>query len=200
MRLRVLEGGSPQAVDAYRGSAFDLTVHPLRPGFAHEAVELTVDAELAEAVERAAATEGLPTMLWAALAIESERALHAHPREAMIAVSAIEDKLDAAARATTSTAAAPRGRRLTRYALALRRGTVRAAGTPQRRLTLAVPHHTVIAWELAAVDAQQALGGWARARLARLPAGRPRWEAAAALAGQTLGEWIAVQAARRSSD
>jgi len=198
MTLRVLAGGSPEAVDSYRAATFDLAVHPMRPGLAHEAVTLTLDARLAAAVERGAAVEGLPTPLWAGLAIESERALRARAHDTGLAATALERALDAAADATGCLAAG-RGRRLVRYGLALRGRGPREMGPPCRRLTIAVPQHTLTAWELAATLEGQAVDGWAAASLEALPAGRPRWEYAAALAGQTLAEWVAVQAARRSS-
>lgn len=200
MTFTVLAGGSPEAVDAYHPTAFDLTVHPLRPGFAHAAVTLTLDAKLAEAVEAAAAADGLPTPLWAGLAIESERAVRALAQATGIDTAALEQTLAAAAVHTAETLAGQRGRRLARYALALRTCGARKPERPRKRLTVAVALHTLTAWELAAAVERQSVGDWAAARLASLPTGRARWESAAAQAGQTLGEWIAVQAARRSSD
>jgi hypothetical protein len=200
MTFSVLTGGLPEAVDAYHPTAFDLTVHPLRPGLAHAAVTLTLDAKLAEAVEGGAAVDGLPTPLWAGLAIESERAVRALAQGTGIDTTALERTLAAAAVHTAHTLVAQRGRRLARYALALRTCGARETERPRQRLTVAVPQHTLTAWELAAAVERQSVVDWAVARLASLPAGRARWESAAAQAGQTLGEWIAVQAARRSSD
>ncbi len=200
MSLRVLAGGSSAAVDAYRAAGFDLSVHPLRPGFAHQSVTLTLGARLAEDVERNAAAGGLPTPLWAGLAIESERALRALATDTGIDPVALERALDAAAVHATDLLAAQRGRRLARYALALRSCGPRATEPSRKRLVIAVPQHTLAAWELAAAREQQTMDCWAAARLERAPAGGVRWEAAAAQAGRTLGEWIAVQAARRSSN
>lgn len=200
MLLRILEGGSTQTVDAYRPSQFDLGVHPVRPGVAHDGLTLALDSALASGVERAAAGEGLPTPLWAALVIESERALHTLARDTATDTRILERALEDSALCAFDVLPALRGRRLVRYALALCDLRPRATRTPQRQLTLAVPHHTLVAWELAATAEQQALTQWAEGHLRRLPSDRARWESAAAKAGQTIGEWIAVQAARRSSD
>jgi hypothetical protein len=198
--LRVLAGGSAEAVDAYRAPAFDLTFHPLRPGFAHEAVTLALDARRAEAVERGAAAEGLPTPLWTGLVIESERALQAVARDAGINATTLGNSLNGAAARTTAGLAVQRSRRLGRYALALQRCGPRNAHPPCQRLTIAVPQHTLTAWELAAGLERTTVEPWATAHLETLPEGRHHWESAAAQAGQTLGEWIALQAARRSSN
>lgn len=199
MHLRVLAGGPAEVVDAYRAAPFDLAVHPLRPGMAHEAVTLTLDLALGDAVERAAADEGLPTPLWAALVIESERALQALAHDVGVEEEAVEQALNLAAAESPDEPSVQRGRRLIRYALALRTPRPRSARSPCGRLKLPVPQHTFIAWESAAAAARLTVADWAAARLVRVPAGRARWESAAARAGQTLGEWIAVQAARRAS-
>jgi hypothetical protein len=200
MHLRVLAGGSAETVEAYRAARFDFAVHPLRPGIAHDGVTMRLDSALAGAVERAAASEGLPTPLWAALVIESERALKVLARDAGIDATALEQALNVAALRPPDPLPAQRGRRLVRYALALRDPEPRGAHSPRPRLTVAVPHHTFVAWELAAASEQESLADWAEAHLTRLPAQRARWESAAAQAGQTLGEWMALQAARRASD
>jgi hypothetical protein len=66
-------------------------------------------------------------------------------------------------------------------------------------LRLAVPHNTLLAWELRSATAGTRVVQWAHDMLRPLPVGRIAWEAAAAQAGQTLAEWTAAYAARRSS-
>jgi hypothetical protein len=200
MHLRVLAGGSAETVEAYRPGPFELAVNPVRPGIAHDCLKLTLDPALAAGVERAAAAEGLPTPLWVLLVIESERALLALSRDTGIDAALLEASLNGAAMHPLGALPAQRSRRLVRYALALSDRGPRAVESPRSRVTVAVPHHTFVAWELAAASEGQALPDWATAHLTRLPPQRPLWEAAAAQAGQTLAEWIACQAARRASD
>ena len=197
MILRVLTGGAAERVDAFRAEPFDLDVHPLRPGMGHEELVLTVSRELAAAVEAAAAADGIPVGLWAGIAIESERALGVVADGS--ALGDLESALIAAADAPVGGPLAHRGRRLVRYAKAIRAQPPRRAGAVAREVNVTVAHHTLLAWERAAADTRQSLEVWVTTRLERMPAGRVRWESAAAESGQTLSEWIALQAARRSS-
>ena len=199
MHLRVLAGGGTPDVDVYRPASFDLAVQPLRPGVAHESLPLFLEPRLADAVERAAAADGLPTSLWAGIAIESERALITLASAVTTDPAALAGILDDAARERHDGLANQRGRRVVRYALALRDCAPRAPVRGQSPLNVAVAHHTLIAWELAAAADGQSVDRWADACLSRLPVGRGRWESAAALVGQTVGEWIGAQAARCSS-
>lgn len=199
MTLRVLKGGCDEAVEAYAPGPFNLRVQPLRPGMAHERVEVVLDEKGASAVEAASTAEGVPTDLWAAIAIESERALLAAAEATGFARERLEAALDTASGDPKPGIPAQRGRRLGAYARALRRRNAATQGGPARRLPVAVAYHTLVAWELEAARAGASVATWASGLLAAMPEGRLVWEAAAAEAGQTLGEWIAVQAARRDS-
>jgi hypothetical protein len=199
MALRVLEGGTVHSVEAYRAAPFDLAVHPMRPGIAHDEVTLVLGPELALTIEQAAARDGAPTPLWASVAIESERALVALAQIGRAGRAALETSLDTAA-VPTSSVVLVRGGRVASYAKAVRIRAPRAAAVGRSTLVVPVPHHTRLAWELAARVEGESLSEWAAALLAAAPLGRLSWEAAAAEAGQTLGEWVAVQAARRMSD
>src|SRR5262245_20762677 len=76
MGLQVLTGGRADALDAYEPrSSFDLRVQPVRPGLAHEQLELALEAREVAVIEAAASAEGVPTGLWASIVIESERVL-----------------------------------------------------------------------------------------------------------------------------
>lgn len=200
MQLRLLQGQALPEVDVYRPAQFDLEVHPLRPGLAHESVQLVLDPRWADAVERAAAADGLPTSLWAGIAIESERALSVLARDTNSDTAALASSLDNAAVQPYARLAHQRGRRLVRYALALRVPAPREPEQAQQPLTVPVAQHSLIAWELAAGVHGEPVEQWAAKTVARLPRKRGSWESAAAFAGQTLGEWVAAQAARRSSD
>jgi len=200
MHLRVLAGDSTPDVDVYRPAPFDLAVQPLRPAIAHESLALVLEPRLGDAVERVAAMDGLPTPLWAGLTIESERALIMFASAANTDPTALAAVLDDVARQHYNGLANQRGRRLVRYALALRECTPREPVRAQTPLNVTVAHHTLIAWELAAAGHRRRVEHWATGCLSRLPAGRRLWESAAAMGGQTLGEGIGAQAARRSSD
>jgi hypothetical protein len=200
MHLRVLAGGPVEGVDVYRARPFDLDAQPLRPGVAHDELVIVLDERLAEAVERAAAADGLPTSFWASIVIESERALTTVSDDLGFDNDTLAKGLDAAACRPRFASPAYRGRRLVRYALALRHRAPRRATLPKLRLSLAVAQHTLIAWELTAQTESRLVADWARDRVAATPGRRALWEAAAAESGQTLAEWVGVQAARRVSD
>lgn len=200
MHLQVLPAQAVPEIDVYRPAPFDLDLHPLRPGLSHESVQLVLEPRLADGVERAAAADGLPTSLWAGIAIESERALGVLARDTNSETAALASFLDDAAFQRYDGLVHQRGRRLVRYALAVRGPAPREREQAQRPLIVPVAQHSLIAWELAAGAEGETVEQWAAKTVARLPANRGRWESAAALAGQTLGEWIAAQAARRSSD
>jgi hypothetical protein len=72
MTLELIEGSAGVGADAYSSATFDLRLQPTRPGLAHEALALELDARLADAVAVAANADGAPSELWAAVAIESE--------------------------------------------------------------------------------------------------------------------------------
>jgi hypothetical protein len=199
MILQVLEGGGDQIVEPYASVQFDLRVHSLRPGLAHERLEIALDRDPASAVEAAASADGVPSELWAAIAIESERALRTAAAATGVARDHLEAALNNAAAHPQTVTAAGRGRRLAGYARALRHGDADTPIGAARRLTIIVAYHTLFAWELEAAYAGASVESWASALLAVMPQGRLRWEAAAAETGQTLGEWVALQAARRAS-
>lgn len=200
MILRVLEGGGDHTVEPYAPAQFDLRVHSLRPGVAHERLELALDRGQVIAVEAAASAEGVPSELWAAIAIESERSLRTAATATGVAHDRLEAALNNAAAHPPTVTAARRGRRLAGYARALRRGHADTpSGAARRRLTVIVAYHTLFAWELEAAHAKASVELWASTLLAVMPQGRLRWEAAAAEAGQTLGEWATLQAARRAN-
>ncbi len=200
MHLCVLAGEGVPDIDVYCPAPFDLAVQPLRPGVAHESLALVLDPRLADAVEWAAAADGLPTSLWAGIAIESERALITLATAINADPTALATVLDDAARQRPDGLAHHRGRRLVRYALALRDCSPREPVRAQSPLNISVAQDALIAWELAGAALGQCAEQWAAVCLSRLPGARGRWESAAALVGQTVGEWVATQAARRSSD
>lgn len=199
MLLKLLIGGEDEAISAYVAESFDLGVQPLRPGIAHEVVALRLSADQAHAVETAAAAEGLPAGLWAAIVVESERALRAAAEALDSTHRAVEAALDATAAQCVTAMPGQRARRLAAYARALRRAAPRTPRSVRGRLDVTVTYHTLVAWERDAASAGVALPAWVMGLLIVMPPGRPRWEAAAADAGQTLGEWVTLQAARRSS-
>lgn len=202
MGLRLLSGGREDVHDAFDPlPAFDLRTQPLRPGLAHEHLELTLGAQEAAGIKAAASTDEVPVGLWAAISIESERALRVAAAATGAGSSVLEVALNKASSAKPSLALVrQRGRRLAAYAGALRGQRIEAHSDPGRRLTVPVGYHTLSAWELEAARVGATLEQWAATLLMDAPSGRPKWEAAAAERGQTLGEWVAVEAARRFSN
>jgi len=197
--LRLIEGGPARFIDAYDPAPFELDLDQLRPGLAHEPLMLVLDDAIARLAESRAAADGLATPLWSVLAVESERAL----RDAAAAIGwqpgELADQLDGTAAAGGTPGVVQRRRRLGRYAMALRQSERRQCAPASSRLLLAVPYHSLLAWELAAMAEGESTEAWAINRLEALPTGRGWWEAAAATDGQTLAEWIGLQAARLSS-
>jgi hypothetical protein len=161
-----------------------------RPGLAHEDVALDLDQALAERCAGAAALEGLPTPLWAVIAIESERALRLTCADTDLAAAAT--RLHALAR--TGRHGSAEGTRLGAWAAALRLAH-RTSPEVDRPLRLLVPYHTLLSWRSAASDAELGLQEWAIRILADPPSGRGPWEAAAAEQASTLAEWIALHRA-----
>lgn len=194
--LTVLAGGNSDDLEAFASGRFALVQQPTRPGLAYEPVTLVLDAETAQAAGAQAAVEGLPVEPWAALVIESERALRA---VAGRSPDMLAEVLDRVAREPVLPAVSFRRTRLASYAAALdTAGSAVSPATP-RSLVLPVPYHSRTAWELAAVAAGLPVAVWATGLLQLRPHGRTRWEVAAAKRGQTLGEWVAAQAARASN-
>lgn len=189
--MRLIEGDGRDELAA--AAPFRLHAEARRPGLAHEVLVVRFEAPALADLARAAAREGVPLALWAALGIESERALEAvvPPGRRADAVSA----LDAAARGVRLPGVA--ATRLEAYAEALR-GCVpgKPEPVPDGRLRLYVPYHSIVAWTLAAQHGAEDLEPWLRTRLARLPVARHRWEAAAGAQGATLGEWVSASVAR----
>ena len=197
-RLRLLEGGENVAVDSYTPAGFELRVQPMRPGMAHERLNLVLDPERARAVAGAAEADGVPVELWAGITIESERALRATSQDFGVDRKELEALLATAAKEHVPIVLA-HGRRLAAYSRALRRQSLGAASGMQVTMTALVPYHSLVAWETQAGRAGERLEVWASGLLDAIPSGRVIWEATAAQRGQTLGEWIVVQAARRAS-
>lgn len=161
-----------------------------RPGLAHEQLELSLHRPAAQRLASLRATDRLPAPLLAVIAIESERALGAAASEKP---AVLARRLDWAARRAAP--ACVRRSQLAAYAAALRDPEVCEAGREAAELELLVPYHTLLAWEIAAAEAQLPLRDWARAQLVAAGSGRRLWEAAAADRGETLGEWVARQIA-----
>ena len=177
--LTVLPGGL-EPMD----TPFVLDHRSRRPGMAHETVELELPATATVIVSELAALDGLPVGLWAAIAVESERA--------RVAVGGDADRLDAAARWTAP--AAPFPTRLTAYAAALR--AAHARDPVRAPIAMPVAYHTLLAWSRAAEGSMLA---WICAQLEVIPRRRHLWEAAAAERGQTLAEWVAIRTAAGST-
>ena len=202
MALRLLSGGREDVPDAFDPlPPFDLRTQPLRPGLAHEHLELALDAHEVAAIKVAASVDAVPVGLWAAISIESERALRVSADAIGVESSVLEVALNKASSAKPLLALVRQhGRRLAAYAGALRSQRLEAHGDPDRCLAVPVAYHTLSAWELEAARVGATLEQWAATLLMDAPSGRPKWEAAAAERGQTLGEWVAVEAARRFSN
>lgn len=200
-QLQVIHTPPEQAVEPFSPRPFDLTVHPTRPGVAHEPLMVILTPEVQLAVGRASAEEGMPAEAWAALAIESERSLTLASQLTGISAGELAGVLHAAARAP-GCARIPRGLggRLAGYARALRHAVpIQAPRLARQTLTLPVPYLSIVAWQQAASTTEQGVGEWASDRLGTMPAGRVSWEAAAAESGQTHCEWVLAHAARRCS-
>jgi len=158
-----------------------------RPGLAHEEIALSLDYAVAETCAIAAAREGLPTALWAVIAIESERAFRLVCDDTDVATA--RPRLNALARTRRHSSA--HGTRLGAYAAALRLANKKVP-VVEHSLRLLVPYHSLLSWRIAARDSGRALQDWATGILTHPPSGRGLWEAAAAEQGSTVAEWIAV--------
>lgn len=198
--LRLLQGGDEHAVGAYAPIAFDLRVHPMRPGLAHETLMVSLEAPVAAAIAETASAEALPCGLWAGIAIESERALRAAADAHRVGPETLKRQLDAWSMSAGRSLPGAHGRRLQAYARAIRHGVpALPSAVAEESLAVTVAYHSLLAWDRQAASEDTDTASWAQALLAVGPVGRPSWEAAAAQAGQTLGEWVALQAARRAS-
>jgi hypothetical protein len=153
-----------------------------RPGMAYETVELELPPTATVIVRELAGLDGLPVGLWAALAVESERARG----------EADADALDEAARELAPPPPYPS--RLTAYAAALR--AARPVEPVREPIAMPVAHHTLLAWTHAA---EGSLLAWICTLLERMPRRRHLWEAAAAERGLTLAEWVITRAAAGST-
>jgi hypothetical protein len=177
-------------------TSFHLDQRSRRPGLAHEEILLELDFQLRNHLSALAAADGLPPALYAVIAIEAQRALHAVASEKE-SVAVLERELDWAARRPPPERS--RATRLAAYAAALRRASPAPhLSVAPHPLALLVPYHTLITWELSSGADGLALSDWASKQLAGAAAGRSLWEAAAAEHGQTLAEWIGLRAARPS--
>jgi hypothetical protein len=190
--LRMIDGEGRGTGDAC--APIQLGHRSRRPGLAHD--ELWLDLGSGAASVLVLAThDRLPPPLWAALTIESERALRTVAPEPSRR-RPLAARLDRIAR--TRSASSGRGEtRLHAWAAALRHPPAagpRTAPAQAVALDLLVPYHTLQAWQLAAERAGLPLHEWARSLLATSGAGRAMWEAAAAEAACTLGEWVALSA------
>jgi len=189
--------GPPPARDSWSLPSYDLTAQPQRPGELCCELRLA-ERELAAEAEKHAAATGVPTALWATVAVEATRCLT--PAAGVLGVprSTLNGWLDDAAAATD---AAKPGRtpgcRLLDYAQALQSARPRPAGARIGPLLLRPSETTLAAWWLAATEASLTLEAWCAACLRTAAPGAMSWEAAAALGGQTIGEWLLAQALRR---
>jgi len=200
MNLQVLQGGSDGAAETHRPSPFDFARQPLRPGVAHEPLSLALDPGLLKLVERTAALEGMPADQWAAISVESERALRIAAKANDQPAVQLEQELAVVAVKPNASAISHHGRRLGGYARALRRLTPRRELALTGELRIPVPYHSLLAWELEAIGARMPLDEWVGDLLMTgPPKGRVAWEASAAEAGEMLGGWVVLQAARLAS-
>lgn len=189
--MRLIPGENLDPDDGY-GGLMRLDGRSRRPGLAHEEIALWLGHASAERVGSAAAVESIPAALWATITIEAERALRNAAREAQSRAT-LAGRLNAAARQPFLLPT--RRTRLAAYAAALRaRHRPPPAAAAPVPLTLLVPYHTWLAWELAACEDGLVVRDWVQAMLEEAPAGRRLWEAAAAERAQTLAEWIAASA------
>jgi len=195
-RLKLISTPPERSAPEFAPARFDLRVQPTRPGVAYEPLPITPRAETLATLSCVCALEGLPAESWAALAIETSRAL-------ILACELINIRAGELARILDRAAAAPRCERvpagpgglLVAYARALRAAPPRRADSACSQMILPVPYVAVVAWQRAAAASGAAVGDWAVSMLEHLAAGRVAWEAAAAEGGQTLCEWVLTQAA-----
>lgn len=199
MALTLIASSHPPPPE-YGPAPFDLATHPLRPGLAHEPLQIHLERGLRRAVADHAHRDGLSAPAWAVIVIESQRALTLAAEISPHTAAELERRLHAVAAPSTYTTL-PRGpgSRLAAYARQLR--ATPQAGTPRDHLAadplLPVPYNLLTAWRQIARAEHRTPAEWAAAKLANLPAGRVEWEAAAAETGATLGEWVLLHAASR---
>jgi hypothetical protein len=201
MTLRLLESAPPPE-PPFEVAPIDLGRHPTRPGVTHVDIKLELPIDLAHGAHDLAAMEGVPSAVWVALVIESERAVRQARGEDSDAEE-LRDRLDELAK--TPAAPVPGGAlRLGAFGKALRHAGPGAGPRPGRpvtlhpqRMTARAPYQALTVWRAAAIGDGRRLDEWAAERLRPLPRGRFLWEASAAERGETLAEWVLVQAARR---
>lgn len=197
MELHALPGGRGSSQEEpFPAVPFDFSDQPLRPGIAHECLSLTPEPRLLNRAEQVAAAEGLSIGQWSAITIESERVLRAAAARTHQPMEELERYFCSEAVNARASIMSRRGRRLNGYARALRSTSPREPLLLAGELRIAVPYHSLLAWELEATGAGELLERWAIGLLSSLPGGRVPWEAAAAEAGSVLEGWAVLQAAR----
>jgi hypothetical protein len=158
-------------------------------------IYIALAAESGTRALREASASGLPTELWARLAIEADRQLTRAALLAGLDRGALTTRLNEIADDDEATVVALGTRSLSGYARLLRA----AEPSDLRRsrpggLTLLVPDALALSWTRTANACRLTLSMWASERVLGAPAGAIRWEAAAATNGDSLGEWILAAA------
>lgn len=190
---------SAHAQPSWTPPRFDLDRQPQRPGELCREIRLRA-SEHDSAVEAQAAAAGVPSSLWATLAIESQRCLQETASLFGVPGHVVSGALEHAASDGRKSAAGPSGEspsRLYDYARALVRAGARPARPTIGGLLLRPPLRMLTAWSLSCHATGLPLEAWATLHLAEAINEPVNWEASAAQAGQTLAEWIVVQTARR---
>lgn len=201
-RLYVVGSGHERGSHAppnWTAPPFDLEHQPQRPGELCREIRLR-PSERDGAVEAGAAAAGVPSSLWATLAIESQRCAEETALLFDVPGYIVSGALEHAASKERESSVGPTeesSSRLCDYAQALLRAPARRARPTMGGLLLRPPLRMLTAWSLSSHAAGLPLEAWATLHLTQ-PIYEPvNWEASAAEAGQTLAEWIVVQTARR---
>ncbi len=158
-------------------------------------IYITLTAESGARALREASVSGLPTELWARLAIEADRQLTRAALLAGLDRDALTTRLNQLADDDEATAVPLGTRSLSGYARLLRA----AEPSNERRsrprgLTLLVPDALALCWTRRANECRLTLSMWTSERVLGAPVGVARWEATAATEGDSLGEWILAAA------
>jgi hypothetical protein len=186
-------GRGPAAPTRWEAPPYDLDQQPQRPGELCAEIRIANGSAAAD-VHRRAADVGLPSTLWATLAVESHRTVELTGTLLGLSAPGVRAVLDE----QIHTGEEPTGTRLGDYARALTHAHQRKASFGFGAVLLRPSTTQITAWTLAAAADGVSLEAWVLARLQSTPSNSlQRWEASAAIAGQTLCEWALVQTARR---
>lgn len=182
-RLRLVESEPPAPY--LQGSRWpvDLRRFPYRPGEMPESLLVSLPDGIAERACR----EGLPTALWARLAIEATRIIRRVVDLTGRPAPVVEERLRAVA--SGPGVHTPGLSPLSRYASALLEGGLSEPHEPSVETEIFIPSEMALCWHTASSEADLTLKAWMSSTLRGGFSGVAELEARAAASGESLAAW-----------